>query len=178
MFQVTSDLVKCLNAYSNLQSIKLDGCTVTWSGIKAIASLHAPVKELSLSKCLGLTDDGLSFLVQSHKDLKKLDITCCRKITYTSIDSITNSCTSLTSLRMESCSLVPKEAFVLIGARCSFLEELDATDNEIDDEGFTLTIICFMHEWEFPRVIYALSCRFEVHLEMFKTIYFEVRDML
>ncbi|MBA0678788.1 hypothetical protein Goari_020110, partial [Gossypium aridum] len=132
---VTSDLVKCLNAYSKLQSIKLDGCTVTWSGIKAMASLNAPVKELSLSKCLGLTDDGLSFLVQSHKDLRKLDITCCRKITYTSIDIITNSCTSLTSLRMESCSLVPKEAFVLIGARCSFLEELDATDNEIDDEG-------------------------------------------
>ncbi|MBA0850813.1 hypothetical protein Goshw_007354 [Gossypium schwendimanii] len=133
--KVTSDLVKCLNAYSKLQSIKLDGCTVTWSGIKAMASLNAPVKELSLSKCLGLTDDGLSFLVQSHKDLRKLDITCCRKITYTSIDIITNSCTSLTSLRMESCSLVPKEAFVLIGARCSFLEELDATDNEIDDEG-------------------------------------------
>ncbi|MBA0825351.1 hypothetical protein Goarm_021948 [Gossypium armourianum] len=132
---VTSDLVKCLNAYSKLQSIKLDGCTVTWSGIKAMASLNAPVKELSLSKCLGLTDDGLSFLVQSHKDLRKLDITCCRKITYTSIDIITNSCTYLTSLRMESCSLVPKEAFVLIGARCSFLEELDATDNEIDDEG-------------------------------------------
>ncbi|KAK8361398.1 hypothetical protein V6Z11_A03G038900 [Gossypium hirsutum] len=105
--KVTSDLVKCLNAYSKLQSIKLDGCTVTWSGIKAM----------------------------SHKDLRKLDITCCRKITYTSIDIITNSCTSLTSLRMESCSLVPKEAFVLIGARCSFLEELDATDNEIDDEG-------------------------------------------
>ncbi|KAE8667496.1 F-box/LRR-repeat protein 3 [Hibiscus syriacus] len=132
---VTSDLAKCLYTYSKLQSIKLDGCIITWSGIKAMACLRAPIKELSFSKCLGLTDDGLSFLVQSHKDMRKLDITCCRKITYTSIDSITSSCTSLTYLRMESCSLVPKEAFVLIGERCSFLEELDATDNEIDDEG-------------------------------------------
>ncbi|GMJ14842.1 Regulation of Atalmt1 Expression 1 [Hibiscus trionum] len=132
---VTSDLAKCLLTYSKLQSIKLDGCIITWSGIKAMASLDASFKELSFSKCLGLTDDGLSFLVQSQKDLRKLDITCCRKITYTSIDSITSSCTCLTSLRMESCSLVPKEAFVLIGERCPFLEELDATDNEIDDEG-------------------------------------------
>ncbi|KAE8712753.1 F-box/LRR-repeat protein 3 [Hibiscus syriacus] len=132
---VTSDLAKCLYTYLKLQSIKLDGCIITWSGIKAMACLRAPIKELSFSKCIGLTDDGFSSLVQSHKDLRKLDITCCRKITYTSIDSITSLCTSLTSFRMESCSLVPKEAFVLIGERCSFLEELDATDNEIDDEG-------------------------------------------
>ncbi|KAK8601398.1 hypothetical protein V6N13_058889 [Hibiscus sabdariffa] len=132
---VTSDLAKCLLTYSKLQSIKLDGCIITWSGIKAMASLDAPFKELSFSKCLGLTDDGLSFLVQSQKDLRKLDITCCRKITYNSVDSVTSSCTSLTSLRMESCSLVPKEAFVLIGERCPFLKELDVTDNEIDDEG-------------------------------------------
>ncbi|KAK8596569.1 hypothetical protein V6N12_065054 [Hibiscus sabdariffa] len=139
---VTSDLAKCLHTYSKLQSIKLDGCIITWSGIKAMACLRAPIKELSFSKCLGLTDDGLSFLVQSHKDLRKLDITCCRKITYTSIDSITSSCTSLISLRMESCSLVSKEAFVLIGERCSFLEELDATDNEIDDEGLKSVSRC------------------------------------
>ncbi|XP_007017016.2 PREDICTED: F-box/LRR-repeat protein 3 isoform X3 [Theobroma cacao] len=132
---VTSDVAKCLHTFSKLQSIKLDGCLITSSGIKALASLHASIKELSFSKCLGVTDEGLSFLVQSHKELRKLDITCCRKIKYMSIDSITNSCTSLTSLRMESCSLVPKEAFILIGARCSCLEELDATDNEIDDEG-------------------------------------------
>ncbi|XP_017983212.1 PREDICTED: F-box/LRR-repeat protein 3 isoform X2 [Theobroma cacao] len=133
--KVTSDVAKCLHTFSKLQSIKLDGCLITSSGIKALASLHASIKELSFSKCLGVTDEGLSFLVQSHKELRKLDITCCRKIKYMSIDSITNSCTSLTSLRMESCSLVPKEAFILIGARCSCLEELDATDNEIDDEG-------------------------------------------
>ncbi|OMP02349.1 Leucine-rich repeat, cysteine-containing subtype [Corchorus olitorius] len=133
--KVTADIAKCLHNLSKLRSIKLDGCLVTLSGIKAMASLNTSVKELSFSKCLGVTDEGLSLLVQSHKQLKKLDITCCRKITYTSIDSITNSCTSLTSLRMESCSLVPKEAFVLIGPRCPYLEELDATDNEIDDKG-------------------------------------------
>lgn len=36
---------------------------------------------------------------------------------------------------MESCSLVPREAYVLVGERCPDLEELDVTDNEIDNEG-------------------------------------------
>jgi len=40
---------------------------------------------------------------------------------------------------MELCTLVPREAFGLIG-RCHSLEELDLTDNEIDDEGLPL---CF-----------------------------------
>ncbi|RVW56921.1 F-box/LRR-repeat protein 3 [Vitis vinifera] len=101
---VTLDLAKCLQYFSNLQSIRLDGCIVTCSGMKAIGNWCASLKELSLSKCSGVTDEGLSLIVQGHQELRKLDITCCRKITQASINSITNSCTCLTSLRMESCS--------------------------------------------------------------------------
>ncbi|PRQ34684.1 putative leucine-rich repeat domain, L domain-containing protein [Rosa chinensis] len=132
---VTTDLGKCLLNYSRLKSIRLDGCLVTCSGTKAIGSWCASLRELSLSKCTGVTDECLSFLVQAHRQLLKLDIVCCRKITSVAIDCITKSCTFLTSLRMESCSLVSKDAFLLIGQRCQFLEELDVTDNEIDDEG-------------------------------------------
>lgn len=132
---VTVDLAKCLHNFLKLQSVRLDGCSVTTSGIKTIGSWLSSLKEISLSKCLGVTDECLSFLVQAHKELRKLDITCCRKITSASIESITKSCTYLTSLRMESCSFVSKEAFVLIGQSCRFLEELDVTDNDIDDEG-------------------------------------------
>ncbi|KAK3227423.1 hypothetical protein Dsin_007285 [Dipteronia sinensis] len=134
---VTLALADGLKKLSMLQSIKLDGCVVTCAGLKAIGNLCVSLKELSLSKCLGVTDEGLSSVVTKHRELSKLDITCCRKITDVSIAHITNSCTNLTSLRMESCTLVPREAFVLIGQRCPFLEELDLTDNEIDDEGFT-----------------------------------------
>lgn len=152
---MTADLAKCLHNISGLQSIKLDGCSVTTSGIKAIGNWLASLKELSLSKCLGVTDECLSFLVQTHKELRKLDITCCRKITYASIDSITNSCTSLTSLRMESCSLVSKDAFVLIGQRCRFLEELDVTDNEIDNEGFSMGLSCPFYKLYYRQMIKA-----------------------
>lgn len=133
--QVTSDLAQCLQYFSKLQSIRLDGCLVTCSGMKAIGNWCASLTELSLSKCPGITDEGLSLIVQRHHQLRKLDITCSRKITQVSINSIAKSCPCLTTLRMESCSLVQSEAFVLIGQYCQSLEELDLTDNEIDDEG-------------------------------------------
>ncbi|XP_011041841.1 PREDICTED: F-box/LRR-repeat protein 3-like [Populus euphratica] len=132
---VTADLAKCLLNFSGLHSVKFDGCLVKCFGIRAIGSWPNSLKELSFSKCSGVTDDSLSFLVQQHKELRKLDITCCRMIMYDSVDNITSSCRSLTSLRMESCSLVPKEAFVLFGQRCQLMEELDVTDTKIDDEG-------------------------------------------
>ncbi|KAK4775915.1 hypothetical protein SAY87_023876 [Trapa incisa] len=132
---VTAPLATSLKKLFMLQSLKLDGCSVTCSGLKAIGNSCGSLRELSLSKCPGVTDEGFSFLVARQKQLKKLDITCCRRITDFSIDHLTSSCKGLTSLRMESCSLVSKEAFILIGQRCTSLEELDLTDNEVDDEG-------------------------------------------
>ncbi|XVF08355.1 hypothetical protein REPUB_Repub06bG0219500 [Reevesia pubescens] len=139
---VTSSLADCLKELSMLQSVKLDGCLVTYDGLKTIANWCVSLRELSLSKCSGVTDEGLSSVVTKHNDLRKLDITCCRKITDVSISHITNSCNSLTSLRMESCTLVSREAFVLIGQRCHLLDELDLTDNEIDDKGLKYISRC------------------------------------
>ncbi|KAI3974704.1 hypothetical protein MKX01_004433 [Papaver californicum] len=132
---VTLSLTDCMQRLPMLQSVKLDGCQLTSSALKAIGDWCISLRDISLSKCVGVMDDGLSLLVARHKELRKLDITCCREITRLSIDSITNSCTSLTSLRMESCSLVSKEAFISIVKKCHFLEELDFTDTEVDDEG-------------------------------------------
>ncbi|KAI6670900.1 hypothetical protein NL676_005785 [Syzygium grande] len=131
---VTADLGKSLHKFSGLQVVRLDGCMVTCSGMKAMVNCTTCLKELSLSKCLGVTDDCLSFLGQTQRELRKLDITCCRKITYASINSITSSFSFLCSLRMELCTLVSRDAYLLIGWRCQNLEELDLTDNNIDDE--------------------------------------------
>ncbi|CAO2839239.1 unnamed protein product [Amaranthus hypochondriacus] len=132
---VTLDLARSLQRLSKLQSIKLDGCLVTCSGLQAIGNHCASLRELSVSKCSGVTDEGMSSLVKKQKELRKLDITCCRQLTCVSIAHIAYSCTSLTSLKMESCTLVPREAFVLLGRKCHLLEELDFTDSEMDDEG-------------------------------------------
>ncbi|KAL3614805.1 hypothetical protein CASFOL_040466 [Castilleja foliolosa] len=83
--RVDLDLANSLGKLSMLQSIKLDGCQVTCSGLKAIANGCVSLQELNLSKCMGVTDEGLSSVVTKHKDMKKLDITCCRKITKMSL---------------------------------------------------------------------------------------------
>ena len=140
LVQVTNAISESLRKLSQLQSIRLDGCQVMCSGLKGIGSSCVSLKELSLSKCSGVTDDGLSSIVTKHTDLKRLDITCCRKITQASIAQVTKSCPSLISLKMESCTLVSSEAFVLIGQHCQFLEELDVTDNDVDDEGMHLPL--------------------------------------
>ncbi|XP_072976443.1 F-box/LRR-repeat protein 3-like [Typha angustifolia] len=132
---VSHSISNSIEKLSKLQTLKLDGCQVTSAGLRSIASCSISLRELSLSKCSGVTDEGLSLIVTKHKDLMKLDITCCRNISDASLASITSSCTSLTSLRMESCSQVSSMGFCLIGRRCHLLEELDLTDNDLDDEG-------------------------------------------
>ncbi|KAI3461696.1 hypothetical protein Pfo_018359 [Paulownia fortunei] len=141
-FSVTSDLAKCFYKLSELQSIKLDGCRVTCAAMKAIADCCESLKELSLCKCNGVTDEGLSYVARKHGQLRKLDITCCQEITDASIESITTSCAYLTSFRMENCIMVPKEAFVLIGTRCQSLEDIDITENEVNDEGLEAISRC------------------------------------
>ncbi|KAJ0235016.1 F-box/LRR-repeat protein 3 [Hirschfeldia incana] len=140
---ISLDFASSLNKVSaSLQSIRLDGCTVTCDGLKAIGTLCVSLREVSLSKCVTVTDEGLSSLVMKLKGLRKLDITCCRKLTGASITQVANSCPLLVSLKMESCSLVSREAFWLIGHKCRLLEELDFTDNEIDDEGLKSISSC------------------------------------
>ncbi|XP_068668905.1 F-box/LRR-repeat protein 3 [Aristolochia californica] len=177
---VTQALADSLEKLPNLQSITLDGCRVTSAGLQAIGNWCFSLKELSLSKCQGVTDEGLSFIVTRHKDLKKLDITCCRKITHVSMTSISTSCPSLSSLRMESCSLIPKESFSLIGKSCHLLEELDITDNEVDNEGLksisrcsgllTLNVGICLNISDEGLIHVGMSCPKLVELDLYRSI--------
>ncbi|RAL43372.1 hypothetical protein DM860_012513 [Cuscuta australis] len=54
---VTLALGESLHKLSMLQSIKLDGCQVTCSGLKAIGNWCVSLREPSLSKCPGVTDE-------------------------------------------------------------------------------------------------------------------------
>uniref|UniRef100_A0A0E0BMR6 F-box/LRR-repeat protein 15-like leucin rich repeat domain-containing protein n=1 Tax=Oryza glumipatula TaxID=40148 RepID=A0A0E0BMR6_9ORYZ len=133
--QVTPSMSSSFEMIHKLQTLKLDGCQFMDDGLKSIGKSCVSLRELSLSKCSGVTDTDLSFVVPRLKKLLKLDVTCCRKITDVSLAAITTSCPSLISLRMESCSLVSSKGLQLIGRRCTHLEELDLTDTDLDDEG-------------------------------------------
>ncbi|KAG2614519.1 F-box/LRR-repeat protein 3-like isoform X1 [Panicum virgatum] len=140
--QVTPSMGRSLQKITKLRMLKLEGCKFMADGLKAIGSSCVSIRELSLSKCSGVTDTELSFAVSKLKNLLKLDITCCRNITDVSVAAITSSCTSLISLRMESCSHVSSGALQLIGKNCSHLEELDLTDSDLDDEGLKALAGC------------------------------------
>ncbi|CAM0152185.1 unnamed protein product [Urochloa decumbens] len=140
--QVTPFMVRSLQKISKLRTLKLEGCKFMADALKAVGSSCVSIRELSLSKCSGVTDTELSFAVLKLKDLQKLDITCCRNITDVSVAAITGSCTSLISLRMESCNHVSSGALQLIGKHCSRLEELDLTDSDLDDEGLKAVAGC------------------------------------
>ncbi|XP_062197824.1 F-box/LRR-repeat protein 3-like isoform X2 [Phragmites australis] len=139
---VTPSMVSSFRSIAKLRTLKLEGCKFMADGLKGIGMSCVSVKELSLSKCSGVTDTELSFVVSRLKSLLKLDITCCRDITDVSLAAITSSCTSLISLKMESCSRVTSGGLQLIGKRCSHLEELDLTDNDLDDEGLKALARC------------------------------------
>ncbi|KAL4590245.1 hypothetical protein LXL04_003171 [Taraxacum kok-saghyz] len=132
---VTFLLSESLQTFSVLQSIRLDGCRVTYLGLSCIGNRCVSLKELSLKKFKGVTDDGLSSIVKKHNDLKNLDIALCKMITHVSMAHITRSFGSLVSLKMGLCTNVPTKAFVLTGQGCLFHKELQLTGNAVDDEG-------------------------------------------
>lgn len=132
--------MKCFHGLSKLQSVKLDGCQVTYAAMRAIADSCESLKELSLSKCSGVIDEGLSYIARQHRQLKKVDITCCREISNSAIESIAIFCPHLTSLRMEACELVLYDASHLIGQHCQSLEDVNITENLILDKGFTFNV--------------------------------------
>jgi F-box and leucine-rich repeat protein 2/20 len=127
-------MVSNFSSVANLQILKLESCKFMADGLSSIGRSCGSIRELSVSKCSGVTDAELSFAVSRLKNLLKLNITC-RYITDASLASITSSCTSLISLRMESCTHVSSEGLQLVGKHCRHLEVLDLTDNDLDGEG-------------------------------------------
>ncbi|KAL6597330.1 hypothetical protein ACP70R_046770 [Stipagrostis hirtigluma subsp. patula] len=139
---VTPSMVSSFQSIAKLRTLKLEDRKFMADGLKTIGSSCLSLRELSLSKCSGVTDAELSFVVSRLKNLLKLDITCSHDITDASLAAITSSCTSLVSLRMESCSHVSSLGLQLIGKRCHHLEELDLTDSDLDDEGLKALAGC------------------------------------
>jgi F-box/leucine-rich repeat protein 2/20 len=133
--QISSVLFSSLQRLKTLQVVRLDGCAIGEANLSLIGSGCKELKELSLSKCQGVTDAGVVGVVAACTGLQKLDLTCCREITNVALEAIATNCKGLLSLKMENCLLVTSEGLVLIGRNCFHLEELDLTDCNLDDNG-------------------------------------------
>jgi F-box/leucine-rich repeat protein 2/20 len=122
--------------------LKLDGLEVSDSLLQAIGESCNKLVEIGLSKCSGVTDEGISSLVAQCSDLRTIDLTCCNLITNNALDSIADNCKMLECLRLESCSLINEKGLKQIATCCPNLKEIDLTDCGVDDAGLCSLDLC------------------------------------
>ncbi|XWS67315.1 hypothetical protein CRYUN_Cryun05aG0276800 [Craigia yunnanensis] len=154
---------KCLSSILKLQHLEelvLEGCFgIDDDSLAVLKHGCKSLKSLDMSTCRSISHNGLSSLISGAEGLQQLTLAhgssvtsfadCLKKlsllqsvkldgcmITYDWVENHWKLvCVAKgAELKMESCTLVSREAFVLIGQRCHLLEELDLTDNEIDEK--------------------------------------------
>ncbi|KAI4987546.1 hypothetical protein ZWY2020_020346 [Hordeum vulgare] len=127
-------LSKLVTLKATLTVLRLDGFEVSSSLLSAIGEGCTNLVEIGLSKCNGVTDEGISSLVARCSYLRKIDLTCCNLVTNDSLDSIADNCKMLECLRLESCSSINEKGLERIASCCPNLKEIDLTDCGVNDE--------------------------------------------
>ncbi|KAM0948511.1 putative leucine-rich repeat domain superfamily [Dioscorea sansibarensis] len=131
---LTALFLSKLSGLSNaFRTLKLNGSQVSTSSLQIIGANCKHLTKIGLSKCKGVTDEGVSEFVSSCVDLVTIDLTCCRELTDDSLVSIANSCCKLETLLLESCSLITEKGIDLIGTCCANLVKIDLTDCDVTD---------------------------------------------
>ncbi|KAH7510568.1 hypothetical protein FEM48_ZijujUnG0111700 [Ziziphus jujuba var. spinosa] len=146
---------KCLPSIlklQNLEDLVLEGCFgIDDDSLAPLKYGCKSLKKLDMSSCQNISYVGLSSLSGAGETLQELTLAYVSPVTLAFANSlkklpmlqtlkldgclVTSAGLKAIGNWMESCTLVPREAFVLIGQRCHSLEEIDLTDNEVDDEG-------------------------------------------
>eukprot|EP01018_Ginkgo_biloba_P000376 Gb_39799 [translate_table: standard] len=132
---ITNALLSSFQNFGSLQTIRFDGCLISSTGLECVGKSCGSLRELSLHKCSGVTDGGVSALVACCRELNKLDLSFCRDLTDVAISAIAASCRYLSCLKMESCYLVTERSLSKIGDGCPFLKELDLTNSSLNNAG-------------------------------------------
>ncbi|KAM3273069.1 hypothetical protein ACQJBY_042836 [Aegilops geniculata] len=134
-------LSKLVTLKATLTVLRLDGFEVSSSLLSAIGEGCTNLVEIGLSKCNGVTDEGISSLVACCSYLRTIDLTCCNLVTNNSLDSIADNCKLLECLRLESCSSINEKGLERIASCCPNLKEIDLTDCGVNDEGIGISSV-------------------------------------
>ncbi|CAM0949633.1 unnamed protein product [Alopecurus aequalis] len=126
-------LSKLATLKATLTVLRLDGFEVSSSLLSAIGESCNNLVEIGLSKCNGVTDEGISSLVVRCSYLRTIDLTCCNLLTNNALDSIAENCKMLECLRLESCSSVSEKGLERIATCCPNLKEINLTDCGVND---------------------------------------------
>lgn len=141
-YPVADPMLKSFAKFKALHLVRLDGCDMSDTDLGLIGKWCTNLEGLSLSKCKGIKDLGLSAAVAGCPNLKSLDLTCCREVTNVGLSSIASSCKGLISLKLESCSGFSEHGLQTLCSSCELLQELDVTDSSLNDAGLMSIAKC------------------------------------
>ncbi|XP_032132274.1 dynein regulatory complex subunit 6 isoform X9 [Sapajus apella] len=101
--------------------------TLTDNCIKAlnVLSRHKNLKELSVSACYRITDDGIQAFCKSSLMLERLDVSYCSQLSDMIIKALAIYCINLTSLSIAGCPKITDSAMEILSAKCHYLHILD-----------------------------------------------------
>ena len=155
---VDDEAVECLISVPTLRVLNLSGTDVTDDGLMSLNELELEV--LNLSRCDGVTDDGM-FWLQHIRSLKRVDISSCHAISSAGIEQLSNlpdlthlymqgmkplGCSSLTKMKrlasvsLRDCGWVKDETLEDL-AQCKTLQSVCLRNcHQITDNG--LKMLC------------------------------------
>ncbi|CAD6252661.1 unnamed protein product [Miscanthus lutarioriparius] len=141
--KVTNESLRSLSTLEKLEDIAMVSCLFIdddglqmlsmCNSLQAIGSTCKNLVEIGLSKCNGVTDDGIVSLVAHCCDLRTIDVTCCHLLTNDALAAIAENCRKIECLRLESCPFISEKGLEPIATLCSHLKEIDLTDCRIND---------------------------------------------
>ncbi|XP_005250264.1 F-box and leucine-rich repeat protein 13 isoform X4 [Homo sapiens] len=112
-----------VNIFS-LVSIDLSGTDISNEGLNVL-SRHKKLKELSVSECYRITDDGIQAFCKSSLILEHLDVSYCSQLSDMIIKALAIYCINLTSLSIAGCPKITDSAMEMLSAKCHYLHILD-----------------------------------------------------
>ncbi|KAM7259596.1 hypothetical protein ACFE04_015337 [Oxalis oulophora] len=142
---------KCLPSIlqlPNLEDLVLEGCTgIDYDGLVTLKTRGTLLKRLDLSHCQDISPIGLSSLTNGAESLQQLSLANGPALT-ADLAKCLQTLTGLQLIKLDSCPVTTcglreiSKWQAKLKECCKYLEELDVTDNEIDDEGLKYISRC------------------------------------
>lgn len=110
----------------NLTHVDASWCTVTDSGLSAIAKSCDRLESLCLNGCGLIADNGLKTLATLHyKSLKELEMFGCFNVTSRGIRYLANICRNLRTLQLGQCYKITDSCIAEVSSNLCCVENLD-----------------------------------------------------
>ncbi|XP_075713437.1 F-box and leucine-rich repeat protein 13 isoform X2 [Rhinoderma darwinii] len=125
---VTDSGIELLGNMTSLISIDISGTSITDQGLTALGA-QSKIRELSVSECMGITDNGvqitdisIQYLSGGCRYLHIMDISGCIHLSDKALKYILKGCRQLRTLRMVYCKSITKAAVLKVESKYQNVE--------------------------------------------------------